>query len=493
MLLLVYLVLCAWAFELLLILGVFIKNAKYKDIYIFSIVLLISLVFLFLLWRLFFDNKPKFKDWKYVWKDWRVYEWDWDKNWANWKWKLTRADWSYYEWEFKNGEYCWKWKKVLPNWESYEWEFKNGKPHWMWIIKMKNWYYYEWEFSNWTRTWRFKKQILTTWWAIEWEFRDNRNNWFDWIWEVSTSDWFVFEWTFKNWNLEWEWKMTTPNWDILLWMFDNWELKTWKKILKNGEYCEWNWVNWCLTWLARYYFKDGSYYEWECGEEGWRWIWTYVTKKEDKYPTEFPYDIINVFKYWVSEKIREIDKNLNYIPKTEKEKDEEKYMYLRILDKWTSLQKEIVRLNLEEYEKDEMLLDSIKRDNSIWNILKFHKGLLKSHEVGREDFRKLIKKCHIKNETKSSCYSYWEFLNKLDCMYGKEHDVNVLYIKIDEFLYPKNILNFIINREKKEKERVIMIDEFSVKYEEYIKTCLDWRDYEKKFWKRNFKPDKNSY
>ena len=62
MLLLVYLVLCAWAFELLLILGVFIKDAKYKDIYIFSIVILISLVFLFLLRKLFFDNKQKFKD-----------------------------------------------------------------------------------------------------------------------------------------------------------------------------------------------------------------------------------------------------------------------------------------------------------------------------------------------------------------------------------------------------------------------------------------------
>ena len=75
-------------------------------------------------------------------------------------------------------------------------------------------------------------------------------------------------------------------------------------------------------------------------------------------------------------------------------------------------------------------------------------------------------------------------------MYGKEHDVNVLYIKIDEFLNSKNILNFVTKREKKEKERVILIDDFSNKYEEYIQSCLDWREYEKKFWKHNFKPKK---
>lgn len=441
-LILLYLALCVWVFELLLIPSTFINNIKYKDIYILSIAVLICLVFVFLLRRLVRNNKSKHDDWKLIW----------------------------------------------PDWSYYEWEFKNWKPHWMWIIKMKNWYCYEWEFSDWKRTWRFKKQVLTTWWVVEWEFEDNWSDGFDWIWKVSTSNWFVFEWIFKNWKLNWEWKMTTPEWEVLLWVFDKWELKTWKQILKNWEYFEWDRINWHLMWKARYYYKDDSYYEWECGDMWWQWIWTYVTKKWDKYQTEFPYEIINVFMYWLNSKIKEIDWDLKYIPKSEKEKTEEKNMYLKILEKWTSLQKEIARLHLEEYEKVETLLASIKGDNSIQNTLKFHKGLLKIQEEWHEKFRKLIKKHHIKIEEESSYYTYWQYFNKLNWMYVEWCDITLLYTKINEFLHPKNILNFVTKREKKEKERLILIDDFSDKYNKYIQGCLDWREYEKKFWNHNFKP-----
>ena len=383
-----------------------------------------------------------------------------------------------------------KMKKMFGNQWYYEWEFKNWKPHWMWIIKMINWYYYEWEFFEWKIKWKFKKQILSNWDIIEWDFKDDKISGIEWVWKRVIS-WYIFEWTFEKWVLNWEWKLTTPDWEVFVWTFDNLEFKKWKKILKNWEYFEWDRINWHLMWKARYYYKDGSYYEWECGDMWWQWIWTYVTKKWDKYSTEFPYEIINVFMYWLNSKIKEIDWNLKYIPKSEKEKTEEKNMYLKILEEWTSLQKEIARLDLEEYEKVETLQAFIKRDNSIQNTLKFHKGLLKIHEVGRENFRKLTKKHHIKNEAKSSCYSYWQFFNKIDWICGRGLDVNVLYIKIDEFLDSKNILDFITKREEKNKERVVLLNEFSGKYKEYIQSCLNWREYEKKFWEHNFKPSKD--
>ena len=247
---------------------------------------------------------------------------------------------------------------------------------------MINWYYYEWEFFEWKIKWKFKKQILSNWDIIEWDFKDDKISGIEWVWKRVIS-WYIFEWTFEKWVLNWEWKLTTPDWEVFVWTFDNLEFKKWKKILKNWEYFEWDRINWHLMWKARYYYKDGSYYEWECGDMWWQWIWTYVTKKWDKYSTEFPYEIINVFMYWLNSKIKEIDWNLKYIPKSEKEKTEEKNMYLKILEEWTSLQKEIARLDLEEYEKVETLQAFIKRDNSIQNTLKFHKGLLKNHEVGR--------------------------------------------------------------------------------------------------------------
>lgn len=458
---------------------------------------------------------PKCEDWLYKRKDWRVYQWDWSKFfWANWKWKLTWADGSYYEWEFKKGNLCWKWKKVLPNWESYEWEwknskanwkwkltwsdwscyeweFKNWKPHWMWIIKMKNWYYYKWEFGNWKRTWRFKKQVLTTWWVIEWEFRDNWSGGFDWIWKVSTSNWFVFEWTFKNWELSWEWKTITPNWEVLIWVFDKWKLKTWKQILKNWEYSEWNWINWRLIWMAMYYFKDGSYYEWECGDMWWQWIWTYVTKKWDKYPTEFPYDIINVFMYWLNAKIKEIHWDLKYVPKSEKERTDEKNMYLEILKSWTDIQKEIAKLSFEEDEKSDILLDSLKIDNSVWNFLKIYTSIFKLSKRNRGKNSNIANKYAIELSKKMALsYSYWQFFFRLDWAYGKAIDSEEISIKIFQFLNPKNILDFIVKREEKNKERVILIDEFSDKYRVYVQSYLDWREYEKNFWEHNFKPDK---
>jgi hypothetical protein len=49
----------------------------------------------------------------------------------------------------------------------------------------------------------------------------------------------------------------------------------------------------------------------------------------------------------------------------------------------------------------------------------------------------------------------------------------------------------VIKREEKNKERVILINEFSDKYKEFIQSLMDWREYEKKFWKYNFKPDKS--
>lgn len=514
-LILVYLAICIWAFELLLILGAFIKNAKYKDIYIFSIVVLICLVFVFLLRRSFYNDKPKYKDWKYVWKDWRIYEWDWDKKyWANWKWKLTWADGSYYEWEFKNGNLYWKWKKVLPNWERYEWdwennqanwkwktiwvdgsyyewEFKNWKPHWMWIIKMKNWYYYEWEFSDWKRIWKFKKQILTSWWIIEWEFRDNWNDGFDWIWKVITSDWFTFEWIFKDWKLNWEWKTTFPDWSVCVWNYVNWELKNWKKILKNWEYSDWNWINWGLNWLARYYFKDGSYYEWECRQWNWDWVWTYITKKWDKYSTEFPYEIINIFMYWFKSKIKEIQWNLNYIPMNEKEKQEEKNMDLEILEKWTNIQKEIIKLSLDVDEKIEILYKSFNDNcDSSWGILEYHKNMLKLQKESRKSLKKIADKNHIKCSKSASYNSYWRYFYELDCLFTIGIEISEFYVKFDKFLYSNNILDFIVKREEKNKEWVYLIDEFSERYKVYVQVCLDWREYEKKFWNHNFKPGK---
>lgn len=516
-----------------------IENEKILHIYIPSVILVILLPVLVILYYsclAYKNNKPKYIDWKYVWKDWRVYEWDWDKkcwanwkwkltwsdwsyyewefkNWnisgkwkkyspsgecyewdwengkANWKWKLTRTDWSYYEWEFKDWMFSWKWKKMFSDWWYYEWEFKNWKPHWMWIIKMINWYYYEWEFFEWKRKWKFKKQILSNWDIIEWDFNDEISG-IEWVWKRIIS-WYIFEWMFKRWELNWEWKMTTPEWKVFVWEFENWELRKWKQILKNWEYFEWNWANWYLTWKAKYYFKDGSYYEWECEDTWWQWIWTYVTKKWDKYPTEFPYKIINGFLSCFLSKIKEIDWDLKYIPKSEKEKTDEKNMYLKILEKWTSLQKEIARLHLEEHEKVETLTAFIKRDKSIQNILKFHKVSLKIQEEWHEKFRKLIEKHHIKIEEKSSYYTYWQYLNKLKWMYVEWYDITLLCIKINEFLHPKNILSFITKREKKDKERVNLINNFSEKYEKYVQGCLDWREYEKKFWEHNFKPSKN--
>ncbi len=467
-LLLVYLVLCVWAFELLLIIGAFIKDTKYKDIYIFSIVILISLVFLFLLRKLFFDNKKKFKDWKHVWKDWCVYEGDWDeKYWANWKWKLTWSDWSYYEWEFKN-----------------------WKPHWMWIIKMKNWYYYEWEFSDWKRTWKFKKEKLTNWWIIEWKFRDNWNDGFDWIWKVVASNWFIFEWTFKNWKLSWEGKTKTPNWEILMWVFDKWELKTWKKILKNWEYSEWNWRNWYLTWKSKYYFKDGSCYEWECKDWNWIWRWTYITKKWDKYSTEFPYEIINIFAYWLNSKIREIDWDLNYIPLSEKEKAEEKDMALKILEKWTLLQKKIAKFSLELEEESENIISSLETDTSL-NKFGRCTTILASYVKCKEKIIKFVDDNHIKLYKNSSIYSYWQYFYKLNHCYDIAILTFELFIEIYKFLNPENIFDLVIKREEKNKERVILINEFSDKYKEFIQSLMDWREYEKKFWKYNFKPDKS--
>ena len=509
-----------WVFVILFIVpSIVIKDEKFLDIYIISVISVILLIPVLLIiyysYIAYINNKPKYIDWKYVWKDWCVYEGDWDeKYWANWKWKLTWSDWSYYEWEFKNGHLYWKWKKVClsgeiyewdwendkwnwkwkltwSDWSCYEWEFKNWKPHWMWIIKMKNWYYYEWEFSDWKRAWKFKKQILTTWWVIEWEFRDNWIDGFDWIWKVSTSNWFVFEWVFNDWKLSWEWKTIFPDGSACIWDYVNWELKKWKKILKNWEYYDWNWINWKLNWLARYYFKDGSYYEWECGDMWWQWVWIYVTKKWDKYSTEFPYEIINVFMYWLKSKIKEIQWNLNYISKIEKEKTDEKNLYLEILKTWTDIQKEMARLSLEEDEKSEKLWNSLKMDNSVENLLNFYKSSIKFIEEEEEKYRNIANKYHINfSKKKTLSYSYSQFFFRLDWCCINEIAWGKAFVKIFQFLSSKNILDFVVKREEKNKERVILIDEFSEKYKDYIQSCLDWREYERKFWKHSFKPDK---
>ena len=533
-----------WVFVILFIVpSIVIKDEKFLDIYIISVISVILLIPVLLIiyysYIAYINNKPKYIDWKYVWKDWCVYEGDWDeKYWANWKWKLTWADWSYYEWEFKNGnlsgrwkkvcptgetyewywefskpnwkwklvkdwnsfewtrvDWCleWKWKLIWKDWWIYEWEFKDWKPHWMWMIKMKNWYYYEWEFSDWKRSWRFKKQVLTTWWVIEWEFRDNWSDGFDWIWKVTASNWFVFEWLFKDWELNWEWKMITPEWVLLVWTFEKWEIKEWKQILKNWEYSEWNWIDWHLTWIARYYFNDGSYYEWECGDMWWQWIWTYMTKNGDKYSTEFPYEIINVLMYWLKSKIKEIQWNLNYISKTEKEKADEKNMYLEILKSWTDIQKEIVELSLEEDEKSEKLLNSLKEANSVENLLNFYKGSIKFIEEEEKKYRNIANKYHINfSKRKTPSYSCSQFFFRLDWYCINEIAWGKAFVKIFQFLSSKNILDFVTKREEKNKERVVLIDEFSGKYKEYIQSCLDWRVYEKKFWNHNFKSDKNS-
>lgn len=496
-----------------------VKNEKILDIYIPSVILVILvlpvLVVLYYSCIAYKNNKPKYIDWKYMWKDWRVYEGDWDKKrWANWKWKLTWADGSYYEWEFKKGHLSWKWKKVLSNWTIfewtwvnwflewkwklvwhdwwiYEWEFKKGKPHWMWAITMNNWCYYEWEFKDWKRTWKLKKEILPSWTIVEGEFINNWDKGIDWDWKLSLSNWFVLEWKFNNWRLNWEWRTIMPEWNVYEWIYDNWEFKKWKLILKNWEYSEWNRVDWVLTWLARYYFKDWSYYEWECGQWNWGWIWEYVTKKWDRYSTEFPYEIINDFMCWLNSKIKEIQWILNYIPKTKKEELEEKNKYLEISKKWILVQKEIVKLSLDEQEKVKNLLDSIKVDNSLWNKLEVNKSILKLYEEDREKSRIIADKNKIKCSKSASSNSYWRYFYELDCNYGIGAEILEFFIKFDKFLDSKNILDLVTKKEEISKERVFMVDRFSEKYRQYIQRCLDWREYEKKFWNHNFKPNKD--
>ena len=514
--LLFFLVWIVWIIILLFIVpSILIKDENIMTYYVPFVVVGSWLIVYFLFFKLVYNNKPKYIDWKYVWKDWRIYEWDWDKKyWANWKWKLTWADWSYYEWDFKNGHLSWKWKKVCPSGESYEWdwgndeangiwkslfldgsyyegEFKKWKPNWMWVIKMKNWYYYEWEFSDWKRTWRFKKQILITWWVIEWEFRDNWNDGFDWLWKVMTSNWFIFEWTFQNWKLNWEWKMTTPEWVVLLWTFENWELKKWKQILQNWEYSEWNWIDWHLTWLARYYFKDGSYYEWESGDTWWQRIWTYVAKNGDKYSTEFPYGVVDVFLYWLNSKMKEIQWNLNYVAKSTKEKIEERDKYLEISGKWTPIQKEIAKMFLDFYAEDDKFLDSIKQDRSINNYISVFSNMNKYYGSVRKNCKQLSDNYHIKSSSKW-LYSYGEFFSRLDLFFDWEIKLGDFSVKIYRFLNPEHVLDFIIKKDQKDKEWIWLIDEFSKVYGENIKLGLDWREYENKFWEHNFKSDKKS-
>lgn len=504
---------------------------------ILAILLLLVLLIFYFSCIAYKNSKPKYKDWKYVWKDWRVYEWDWDKKcWANWKWKLIWVDWEEYVGEFKNGKREWQWTNIWSNWEKYEWywkdnkanwkwkkvtvtwtilewtrvdwclewkwkliwndwwiyewEFKSGKPHWMWIIKMKNWYYYEWEFSDWKRTWKFKKQILTSWWIVEWEFRDNWNGGFDWIWKVITSDWFTFEWIFKDWKLNWEWKTMFPDWCVCIWNYVNWELEKWKKILKNWECSDWNWINWRLNWLARYYFKDGSYYEWQCKQWNWDWVWTYITKKWDKYTTEFPYEIINVFMYWLNSKMKEIQWNLNYTPKSEKEKAEEKDKYLKIFEKWTLIQKEIVKMFLDLREEGDKFLESIKQNKSINNYISTLLDMNDFYRSVRKNCKKLSDKHHIKSSSKWLC-SYGSFFSKLDLFFDWEIKLGDLLLKICKFLDPECVLDFIIKKDQKDKEWMWLIDDFSKAYGEDIQSGLEWREYEKKFWNHNFKLNKD--
>ena len=504
-----------WIIVLLFVIPtVLTLDETFMQYYIPFAVVVCWLIICFLLLWLDYNLKPRFKDWKYVWKDWRIYEWDWDKRyWANWKWKLTWVDWSYYEWRFNNGHLYWKWKKVCPSgeiyewdwkndkwnwkwkltwsdWSYYEWDFKKGKPDWMWVIKMKNWYYYEWEFNDWKRTWRFKKQVLTTWWLIEWEFRDNWNKSFDWVWKVITSDWFVFEWIFQNWKLNWEWKMIIPERAVLLWTFENWDLKTWKQILKNWEYSEWNRDNWYLTWVARYYFKDGSYYEWEY-KRWWKWTWTYIAKNWDKYQTEFPYEIINFFMNWLNSKMKEIQWNLNYIPKSEKEKIEERDRYLEISEKWTSIQKEIAEIFLDLWVEGDKFLELIKKDRGINNYISAYSNINDYYINVKNECKNLLGKHHIKSSSKW-LYSYGEFFSKLDLSLDWEIKLGDLLVKVFKFLDPEYVLDFIVKKDKKDKEWIRLIDDFSQVYGKDIQLELDWREYEKNFWKYNFKPDKKS-
>ena len=246
-----------------------------------------------------------------------------------------------------------------------------------------------------------------------------------------------------------------------------------------------------MSYATRYYFNDGSYYEWEFKNWDWSWKWTYVTKKWDKYSTEFPYEIINVFMYWLNSKIKEIQWNLNYIPKTEKEKTDEKNMYLEILKSWTDIQKEIAKLSLEEDEKSEKLLNSLKMDNSVENLLNFYKSSIKFIEKDEKKIKNIANKYHIKfSKKKALSCSYSQFFFRLDWCCVNEIVWGEAFIKILQFLSSKNILDFVTKREEKNKEWVYLIDEFSKKYKEYIQNCLDWREYEKEFWNYNFKPNK---
>ncbi len=507
-----------WIIVLLFVIPtVLTLDETFMQYYIPFAVVVCWLIICFLLLWLDYNLKPRFKDWKYVWKDWRVYEGDWDKKyWANWKWKLTWADWSYYEWDFKKGHLSWKWKKVSSNGESYEWDWENSKWNWKWKLVWPDWSYYEWEFKDWKMDWKWKL-IWLNWSYYEWDFKDGKMDWewiiemnsgFSYIWEFSEwrakwkmrkqkhSDWSVIEWSFVCdgfANFTGEWKATYPKWFVYIWSYKGWvPVWKWKRILNNWEYSEWNRVNWVLTWLARYYFKDWSYYEWECGDMWWQWIWTYVTKKWEEYQTEFPYGIIDVFRYWLDSKIEEIDWTLSFTPKSEKEKLEEKNKYLEISEKWTPIQKEIAKFSLKEEEDNENFLNSLKSDGFVWDVFKIHMNILKFYEESKKNIKKIADKNHIEYSGKVSSYSYWRYFYELDSCYDVAIEISGLFIKIYKFLDPENILKSITKREEMDKEWVILFDEFSSKYKEYIQICLDWREYEKKFWEHNFKPDKRS-
>jgi len=193
----------------------------------------------------------------------------------------------------------------------------------------------------------------------------------------------------------------------------------------------------------------------------------------------------------LNSKIREIDWDLNYIPLSEKEKAEEKDMALKILEKWTLLQKKIAKFSLELEEESENIISSLETDTS---LSKFGRctTILASYVKCKEKIIKFVDDNHIKLYKNSSIYSYWQYFYKLNHCYDIAILTFELFIEIYKFLNPENIFDLVIKREEKNKERVILINEFSDKYKEFIQSLMDWREYEKKFWKRNFKPDKNN-
>jgi hypothetical protein len=131
-------------------------------------------------------------------------------------------------------------------------------------------------------------------------------------------------------------------------------------------------------------------------------------------------------------------------------------------------------------------LKSIRNDRSTNNYISVFSNMNKFYVNTRKNCKKISDKHHVKPSSKW-LYSYGEFFSKLDSFFGWEIKLGNLMVKIYSFLNSEQVLNFIVKKGQKDKEWIWLIDDFSKVYREAILSELDWREYEKKFWKHNFK------